>query len=55
MKRKTHGFVLCLFLIAGVCYASQWIGAAVSVAILGAGIEIVAWISWAISERKNLG
>lgn len=54
MYLKTHGLVLFLFLIAGICYASQFVGAAVSVAILGAVIEFGAWITWAISNRKNI-
>ncbi len=46
MVTKTHGTVIALFVIASLCYLSQWFGAAVAIGGIGIVIELIAWVVW---------
>lgn len=55
MKVKIHGTVIVLFVLAGICYAAHWMGAAIAVAFIGMLLEFAAWITWIGKKRNKSG
>jgi protein-S-isoprenylcysteine O-methyltransferase Ste14 len=53
VKAKIHGTVIVLFVLAGICYAAHWMGAAIAIAFIGMLLELAAWLAWIDKKREK--
>lgn len=53
MKVKIHGAVVVLFVLAGICYAASWMGAAMAIGLIGVVLELAAWLVRADKSRDE--
>ena len=52
MKRKIHGAVFVLFVLAGISYAANWFVGIVAFGVIGVALELGAWFVWVDKNRE---